>query len=387
MNREPRSPSHRMSIDRTRGSVALFVILVVAVLVGAGSLWVLSWTESRAERAEQELAHADDHARDAELGGAPEGRTRLDAPPVGEGQRVRPAGSPAGASILKSFDGTGSIRGRVFTPPGIQFPESWRLVVEPSLYLEGKAHAVRRVLDFTGDEREFTMPDLPLGGYRVFATAADLECPPHDVLVYRSVRPDGRTVSPTEHPYVTIELLPAGFVDGIVHDEAGRAVEGLPVTLENVDSGERLATATQPSGMYLLEPVLSGEYRIYFGDPERPLIPAESLLFARSGGSSENAPRPSLRYPDRVVPRTASVLIVVVDEIPARVPGAEIKGFGNVGGLIEATTDANGEARLRYLPPGRYHLNVTHRSGRRGKADFELAGDERDKVIEIMCKH
>jgi hypothetical protein len=384
MNREPRSPSHRVSIDRTRGSAALLLLVIVLVLVGAGFLWVLLQTKSRAA---QELAHAYDQARDAEPAPVPAGGAHLDEPLAGGGQRARPVGTPDGASILKSFEGTGSIRGHVFTPPGVPFPESWRLVVEPSFYLEGKEHAVRRVLDFTGLEREFTVPDLPLGGYRVFATAGGLECPPHEVPVFRSVRADGRTVSPTEHPYVMVELLPAGFVDGIVRDEAGLAVGGLPVTLENVDSRVRIATETQPDGTYLIEPVLAAEYRIYFGDPERPLIPAESILFARSGGSSENAPRPSLRYPDRVVPRTASILIVVVDEIPARVPDAEIKGFGNVGGLLEARTDANGEARLRYLPPGRYHLSVTHRSGRRGKTDFELAGDERDKLIEIMCKH
>lgn len=295
---------------------------------------------------------------------APEARTSAPAL-VGDGSapsersaRAPESPSPAGHD--------GVVRGIVATPPGVPFPERWTLVVEPARLLHGRDAAVRRTLELDGDQREFELRDLPLAGYAVSAQAPGMNVAPTEVLL----------VEGSSNVFVRLEMAPAGFVDGALVDEAGNPIEDVQVTLENVESGERLQARTGPDGVYLLAPVRDGYYRISFGDPQAPLIAAEEFAFRA----------PSLRFPRRALPALRTVRIRVTDELGVPVPDASIQGFGEHGGTIDAVTDPDGEARIRFLKPGPYRVRVHHASGRQGRSSFLLDAGPGEQLVQVVCK-
>ena len=286
-----------------------------------------------------------------------------DAQPGPDAERERAAGTDAGGR-LRRFEGTGSIRGRLVVPPGGRLPETWTVRVGPSLYLEGRQHAVRRDVTCGGDTSEFEIGDLPLAGYDVRVEAAGMNSNPQPVLLVRGA----------EHPYVTVSIYATGFIDGFVIEEGGRVAEGLQVTLERSATGERRTVATGATGAYLFADVPDGQYRLLFGPPDRPLIPAGELSFRA----------PSMNYPRREIPPTATAQIRTVDRTGARVPRARVEGFGPEGGSIQVTTDELGLAEVRYLPPGTYQLSARDDSGRRGKMAAELElGEPADVFIPL----
>ncbi len=265
------------------------------------------------------------------------------------------AGSTAAArQDPADFEGSGSIRGRVSVEEDVSFPETWKVVVRPSLYLRGKERAVEREAEYGGDEREFALSDLPLGGYDLTIEAPGMNSRPLPVLLVRGAR----------DPFVTVRIYPTGFLDGLVLGEDGSLAPNLLVTLERIATRKRTTTRTGPTGAYLFEDVPDGEYRIYFGPPEAPLLPFDELSFRA----------PSMNFPLREIPPTASLQIYSVDLSGKRVGGVKVQGFGSEGGRIRGTTDERGLLMVRYLPPGHFNLSARDGEGRRGKmvVDIEL---------------
>ena len=274
----------------------------------------------------------------------------------------------------KIFEGQARISGEIDAADGVVFPAQWRLVIEPSLFGVGRQHAATRILDMPGNQRSFEVADLPMGGYRVYAKAAGLNCSPQEVTLFKV---EGYEHLPgRDHVHVQLRFARAGFMDGSVLDAEGQPAEGLSITMERSTTGERRSTETTPAGMFSFRDVVDGAHRIYFGDPNRPLIPAEDFVFKA----------PELRYPERAVPRLASVRFTIVDELARGIPGAKVRGWGPTP--IDTETDAYGTALVRFLPAGRYKVRVDGSSSglaRDGKTDFLLEGGEVEKHVQVVC--
>ena len=263
-----------------------------------------------------------------------------------------------------SFEGRGTIRGRASTPPNVPFPDRWTLTIEPNPGLEGAERATTRVLEFDGDQVEFIVENLPLGGYAVSASAVDMNSRANGVLLAKG----------QSNQYVMLHpMTQAGFIDGGVTDSSGTPLEGVPVVLESNASKIRRETQTDFAGNYLFEKVLDGAYTITFGSPDSPLLPSEEILF-RS---------PSLRFPTREIPHDAQLKIQVVDADGRFIPGAKLRGFGTGGGNVEGETDAAGMASFRFLPAGRFRIYASD-DQRHGKKNIELSkGEIREVTLEL----
>jgi hypothetical protein len=253
--------------------------------------------------------------------------------------------------------GRGIIRGELLTREAGGTPERWTLVVEPHPWLEGHQHAVTRRLEFEHGETQFEVGDLPLGGYLVRAQAASKNCLPASVLL----------VPGSSNQFVTLALLPSGFIDGGVLDADGRPAEGLDVTLESVETKERSTLSTDAAGTFLFRDVLDGEYQISFGRPDSPLLPPQSIAFRA----------PSLRFPTRTLPPTGSVKITVLE--PTLRPAARVRVSGTAigGGAVDVFSDHMGIARARYLAPGHYRLDARTDDGLEASSAIDVeAGKE-----------
>lgn len=288
-----------------------------------------------------------------------------------------PTASAPPADAVKAYDGRGVIRGQVLVDPGVDFPDHWELVVEPARFLEGRDRAVRRVLSFDGAQRDFSVEDLPLGGYEVSARAAGMNGIPEPVLLYSLA---GREDLPgAKFAYLTLKMTPAGFLDGSIVDDGGVPVADFPVYLARTSPPHdplTLDAKTDPAGNYLFPVVLDGEYEISFGDREHPLLPPERFGFVA----------PSMRYPERSIPQVTNVLFRVFDELGFVVPNASVRGYAKGAGSLDLITDDEGEANAAFLPLGKYRITARAPSGKRGKVDFETKTAERTRVIEIVVK-
>jgi hypothetical protein len=263
------------------------------------------------------------------------------------------------------FDGRGVIRGEVMLRGGAALPERWSLFVEPHPWLEGRERAASRRLDFEHGERKFRVEDLPLGGYLVRAQASTLNHVPASVLLVRG----------SADQFVTLLLLPSGFIDGGVLDAAGRPAEGLDVTIESTDSRQRATVSTDAAGNFLFRDVLDGEYRILFGRPDSPLLGPDSIAFKA----------PSLRFPTRTLPPTGSMKITVIDESLRPVARAHLSGSATGGSAIDAFGDHLGLVQARYLLPGHYAIDAVSEEGLEGHAAIELAAG-REAEVEMIVR-
>jgi hypothetical protein len=324
------------------------------LLAGGAALLVLAlcvaWfaaAEARAPAAPLEAGRstAQAPARDEPRGALlpdPDTRTTADAAaretPAApqEDLRLRAAGPKK--PDVRFEGGRGRIRGYIETSDATPFPREWSLVLEPSRTLAGRDRAERRELFFHAGEQEFAVEDLPLAGYDLVAKAAGLNALPAPVLLERANR----------DPYVTLQFYPAGFVAGRLLDAAGLAADGVRVTLVDEARGMSSERSTDLSGRFRFDGVLDGEYTLSVGSPIVPLFPAERLRFHA----------PSLTLPDRTLPDLGALRITLVDAEGRALPGALLRGAGPPGGEFEATTDALGEALVRYLPPGHYRVTA-----------------------------
>jgi len=261
------------------------------------------------------------------------------------------------------FRGHGTLRGHVEIYGDLPAPEQWSLLLRPSHVLFGAEHAEERELTFRGDQLDFEVGDLPLGGYDVQALAAGRNGLVLPVLLTRK----------NPSPFVVIGISPASHLEGYVVDGQDLPVEGIELTLETPDASERLSAATDAAGYYRFEGVRDGAYRLLVGSPLHPFLPTESLRIAT----------PGMRFPTIELPPLGTLSVFVLDEDGLYLPNARVRGTGTGGGVLDGVTDADGHVVFPNLVPGRFRLRAEHptiadRTSRR--AAEEVNGGETVRV-------
>ncbi len=347
-----------LDVNRERGGANRGLLIILALL--ALACVSLFWFQDSADPAAAPL-----QPEQPIIAGVP---TRpvftlaQDQAPDSASNSERSTAGPEAPPTPVVFDGKGTIRGRLHMAPGTDYPKSWTLIIEPSRTLNGKELAVRRVSEHAGDDIDFEVSGLPQAGYVVRATAAGMNSTEVNVLL---------AVGREQH-FVTLKLKPAGFLDGGVTNSKGEPLEGVPVVLESTSTHVRLETETNAAGNYIFREVLDGEYLIYFGSPDNPLLPAQSVLFSA----------PSLRFPTRKLPHDGALTVTVVDDRGVALEGARIRGFGPPGGALDSLTDTAGVANFRFLPAGRFKLTATY-NGRSTLGTVEVS---EDSVAELTLR-
>jgi hypothetical protein len=238
------------------------------------------------------------------------------------------------------FSGSGRIEGRLALPEGVAAPARWTLVLEPSRALIGGDSARGRRVEFSAGELEFSLADVPLGGYEIYAEAPRMSGRHEHFFL---ARPDSTQL------YQDLVLRPAAFVEGRVTDVHGSPVEGLPIHLTALGAGTTYSAICDAGGHYLFDAVADGEYRLEVGHRDAPLAPARELSVLP----------PSLHMPDLSVPELFDLDVLVLDREGRPLEGALVRGWGSAGGRVEVASDVNGRARARYLPAGRVTLDAS----------------------------
>ncbi|MCZ6597165.1 MAG: carboxypeptidase-like regulatory domain-containing protein [Planctomycetota bacterium] len=351
-------------------------MLLVALLFGSGAALVVLWFGPGDETA----ARADPEPAAGEEAPIARGETPTLQPVLADdaGSRARTAEGPfdpmggdlafirrPGSGDNSRFRGAnGSLRGHVDTAAGTAFPRTWRLVFGPSRTLIGRDRAEERVIEFTGGEQDFVVSNLPLAGYDVRPEAEGMNGLRHPVMIDRH----------NTSPYVVLRLSPAGFLEGRLVDTDGAPVEGVPVTLEAITTSLLRETTTGLLGNYRFDAVLDGEYKLVFGHRTSPLVPPEFLRFSA----------PSMSYPERALPRTGRLEILVLGPYETPVAGAQLVGSGTKGGYVRGETDFEGKLEVVLLPPGRYRITARHEEfGRSRRAIDVVEGQTKHLTIEL----
>ena len=276
---------------------------------------------------------------------------------------ARPAGADGG--YTRVFDGVGTIAGQVRMPDG-SAPPRWTLHLEPSLVTRGRGVAVTRTVEAAPTEETFEVRDLPMGAYRVFATAPGFRSAAVEVALYKL---EGLEHLPgMNYVNLTVTLQGMASVDGIVRRASGDPADGLPVHLlphASAAPGDRISTATDLAGVYRFDAVPEGRWLLCVGDPAVPLI----------------SPRPvkvgirPLELEEVQLPALATLELMVVDEAARPFPDVDVVGYlrGAGRGSIRGRTGPQGRFRADYLQPGPWHIEATYATlGYTGKRDWIL---------------
>jgi len=350
LQREKRSGRATGVKDGSAGVGLAVLAAVVLVALAAAWLWLRAPDEIGSTGPRSSLPAPGASDRPADLASADAGRAPREGIAIGVDARL--------PEDRNRFRGRGRIRGEL-TLDGVEMPERWALVLEPSPTLVGAEGAARRRIEFEQGETRFEADDLPLGGYRLHADMAALNSSRVDTLLARG----------SSDVFVTLRIARAGLVDGFVFDHAGRPAEGLEVTLESARTRARTTVKVDATGAFLLSGVVDGEYQIHFGVPDSPLVPPGNLKFRA----------PTLRWRETRLPPTGAARIEVRDARGAAILDAEIVGSGLPKGVLRGRTDADGALLARFLLPARYEVRAIAPDGRAGRASFEV-GVEPDVV-------
>ncbi|MEO6711469.1 MAG: carboxypeptidase-like regulatory domain-containing protein [Planctomycetota bacterium] len=344
-----------MSPAPNRGGSALFLLAILAIAAVMALIW---WRAARAGAVPANL--------NASSGGTAPGAGSQAPPPedpdpmgvrspleVGRSERIpRTEARPFDPARL---EGRGHIRGFVQAPPGIEFPQEWILSVLPSSSLIGKEHAETRKLEFHAGEQEFDLQDLDLGGYMLRASAFGLASDEQHMLLAKP----GET-----ELYVILQLGVTSFIEGSVRYDDSTPAVGLSLALEPQSGGARAIASSDSIGHFLFTDVKSGAYTLHFGKPESPV--RESIA-VHMGTSPEH-------LPDAIAPKLGELFVRAFYDAATPAAGVKLDGYGDHGGRIEGETDANGEYRARFLPPGTFTVNALFPDGQRagGKKVVQL---------------
>lgn len=322
---------------RGRASI-LLPVAVAAVAAVAGAIWML-----RAPPGEAPAAPAPQASRpppETSPNASPALRYEIGAEsqPERPTQRIPPEARPR-ADERTRFAGTGVLEGRLRLPPGVPAPRTWSVVIAPSPVLIGGEHARPMREELTDGELEFSLTDVPLGGYEVWAEAEGMSGHHEHLLL---ARPDATLV------YQDLRLVPLAIVEGRVVDEDGVGAAGLPMFLRPLAGSAALETRADGAGNYRFERVPDGEYRIEAGFTDASLAPVRELAVVS----------PSLRVPTLEVPRLHEVVALVLDDEGLPLSDALVRGWCRGGGRVEARSDAAGLARQPWIATGRLTLEA-----------------------------
>jgi hypothetical protein len=360
-------PERGLSIRRggkEHGRAALLVLLLAAALASAVALlWLLVESGERQETAAEPAQPLQAlQAEDPAVLPATPARDAAPSPPLTGATRpdLSLQAAELAAGDPERFRGTGSIGGRIEARGTADFPPAWSVVIEPGTHLLGAERAVARVVEGKAGERSFLVEDLPLAGYDLRIEAPGWNSPRYPVLLDR------------EHPNptLTVQIHPAGSIEGQVLDSESLPAIGLAVVLESRAGHERREARTDLGGGFRFDGVLDGDYTLFVGPPENPLVEPSSLRFAA----------PFLEMPAIELPPLARVRFTAIDRPGFPVPGVRVHGSGNRGGRIDGETDLRGELLVEYLPAGRYRIRTEHASYRTLRESIVLVAGEMREV-------
>ena len=362
--------SQRPPSGRAGRGAGFFVGLVaMAGLFGVGILWMTLGDGAREgvstgdPRDELRAPSTPDGSQEL---AANTGREAPESPPLsGDAPRLElslGAGDAPVTDTKDRFRGMGKIRGHVETSGDEPFPDVWRLSLTPSTTLIGSEVAVERVIDFTDGRRDFTVSDLPLGGYDVRAEAAGMNGLAQPVLLEKR----------SSSVFINLLMVEAGFIEGKIKDADGLPADGVVVTLIEMPSHASRETLTDALGEYRFEDVLDGAYQLMIGRFENPILKERRTLRMAA---------PGMTIPDIELPPLATLELTVIDPTEDRLlSNVTVRGSGSNGGVFEGQTDGYGVFLARYLPPGRWRLRL-ELEGYEGRRDaLELEAGELRRI-------
>jgi hypothetical protein len=364
---QPKDCARRVS-TRTPGRAVLGALALVLVLVlGLVALLELGGERSSTSRG---VASGADPSRAA---GATRSAGAVPAA-VGEGAHdARAAASPGEAPTpaspraapdlalsrgpergAESYLGTGELFVDLVDTGPAPLSTPWVVRLEPSRFARGAEHAVARTLEVPAAQRRATISDLALGGYDLWIEAAGHNSEIVPLVLDR------------DHPREVrqLRLVPAGALEGFVVDHEKLPLAEVPVLLVEMPDGERRTSHSDPTGRFRFERVRDGQYRLFAGSMESPLVPP-ALVRMRA---------PQLTVPAFELPRLTTLLVAAYDPQKQPLAGAIVRGGGNAGGWIDGKTDAEGKLEARFLPPGRYRLSI----------EDPASGASRRKAIDVV---
>jgi hypothetical protein len=389
--RGPSTRAGRASLAGRTGASSVLVVLAVVATAGLAYFGLRSGDSVAANGETVSVAPAAPGSRSA----APDAPSASAAPATGpDAGTARIAaergpvatggievGEPAAWTRLeKTFTGTGTIAVDLRGANGAPVPAEWTLHLVPSPLAEGREHAQRRTRTFTRGETSIEEIDLPMGAYRVYATAAGLSSPPQEVVLHKLA---GHEHLPgVSWIRVAVTLARASVVSGVLHDSRGRGAPECAVALREVGGERVLETVTAVNGAYRFDEVPPGGWALWIGESDRPLLPASRVDVA-----AEDIELPLLRLLPLV-----ELELRAVDYLERPVPDVELSGHlaASGKGQFRGVSDALGRLRVRYLPPGPWRFEGTHAVlGLEGRLDLELAleGDGRDGADADGVQH
>ncbi|HUR29514.1 MAG TPA: hypothetical protein VM509_15095 [Planctomycetota bacterium] len=351
-------PRRELERGARSGKFALGAVIVLALVASAlFAAWRMN--QPAPERAAPELSPIAPSDAPATSGAAP-----MTIEPIEVGRSAKLPRPEPRAFDPARLEGRGRLRGFVQAPPGVEFPQEWTLSVLPSTSLIGKERAETRVLEFHAGEQEFDVPDLAFGGYMLRASAFGLASDEQHMLLAKP--------SETEL-YVLMQLSVTTFVEGQVRFEDYLPASGLELALEPRPAGVRAVVKTDISGHFLFTDVKAGGYTLHVGNPETPV---REPLEVNVGGGPEHVK-------DVVLPKLGELVVRVLAAPGAPAQGVKLEGYGDQGGRIDGLTDAAGEFRARYLPPGRITVNAVFADGKsvRGRRNVGAGASE---LLELV---
>jgi hypothetical protein len=273
----------------------------------------------------------------------------------------------------REFDGMGQISGELMPSGSDPMPDQWTLVIEPSLFAIGKETAERREIDFPGQQTTFEVRDLPFGSYRVFARTADQSTVPLEISLFKIKGPGNRA---KDRSHVMLQLQPVASLHVQLRTKQMGPAMDLGLVLESRDTRKRLKATTDATGRYEFDHLAAGEYLLFVGSPDQPLLPTAEIQVAPG----------QVNAWEGVLPETHSVRFRVIDAEARPLPGAILRGHG--GAPIDGITDFQGELHQLYLPAGTYRIRVEHaESEGRGNATVvvPIPQGQPDPVV-IYCQ-
>jgi protocatechuate 3,4-dioxygenase beta subunit len=135
-------------------------------------------------------------------------------------------------------------------------------------------------------------------------------------------------------------------------------------------------TVTDAAGSFRVDSLLPGRWNVLVGQRDNPTARHNEVTVAGADVTLEPI----------VLPQMYSVVVRVKDDQGRAVSGAVVTGRGSVGGAIEGTSDAGGEARFDSLPSGRWRVFANTTDGKRGVslADVPLVNSG---AIEVTVRN
>jgi len=333
------NPSDTRQRPTERGRAALVVLVLFFALAA-----FLAWLGlSRSPRGAEAVPAPRTEVPSSPAPGAAPLRAPADAPRAESSPTPREltpfADSPQ--PDLRFAGKLGSLRGRIDVAGEETFPNHWRLVARPSRTLPARETAVERSEEFLDGRRDFEWRGLPLGGYDVWGEAEGYNGEVLPVMLEPG----------SEHPYVSLRMIPAGSIEGRVLASDGAPAEGVTLTLFAVTDNAAREATTGPDGAYRFDAVPDGAYELLVGKATAPLIPERRPLRFQA---------PHLSFPEIELPLLGELRVRVVDSLERPIEGVEVVGSGSNGGIVEGTTDFNGTLVTRFLPAGHFRLRISH---------------------------